>query len=201
MFAPWHLVTLLHAAGWPRRTGLFRRETVDSLVADTLARVGLFHSGMAIGAFDVPLSCSLVAEIFSERTEWRHDFDELLRTQYSKGPDPLVNYGKSVPASLVGSNTYQAMLSFDFVSAVWEGVRNPDEVTSMLSHTAGSYLTSAREAIAAGMDMDAARLPSSAEEFYDLAREYVRAYEEVRGVLPSPPAGLIELAHSVRTPR
>ena len=199
MFSSWHFVTMLSSAGWPRRAGLLRREVVDSMVADTLAK-GLLDAGMAIGAFDIRLACALVAQLF-DRQEWGADFDELLRSKHIEGRDQLINYGETVPLSLIESNEFQSILAFDFVAAVWHGIRNPNDVAHALNELASQNRQTARRAIAAGMDVDPAALPDSAQGYFDLATGYIEAYEEARGPIPDAPVLLVDLAESVRGDR
>ena len=196
VFSSWHFVTLLSLAGWPRKVGLLRRKVVNSQVADTLAK-GLLDAGMAIGAFDIRLACALVAQLF-DRQEWEPDFDEILRSKYVKGRDQLLNYGETVPMSLIESSEFQSILAFDFVAAVWHGVRNPEDVTHTLNELAAQNRQWARRAIEAGMDIDPAHLPESAEAYFDLAKGHIEAYEEARGPIPDAPVLLVELAESVR---
>ena len=198
MFSSWTYVNMLSEAGWPRKAGLFRKEVVNSLVADSLAKV-LIDAGMAIGAMDVPLACSLVAEIFSEREAWGTDLDDTLRTQYAEGRDPLSGYGEEVPAKLISESVFQSILAFDFAAAVWHGTRNPEEVSRTLTVEAAAKRQSAGRAIAAGMDIDLQRLPASAEGYLDLANDLVSAYEAARGRIPLAPPQLIGLAGSVRS--
>ena len=197
MFASWTYINMLSAAGWPRRAGLFRREVVNSLVADSLAKV-LLDAGMAIGAQDVPLACSLIAETFSEREDWGVDLDETLQRQYLEGRDPLASYGEEVPAKLISSSAFQSIVAFDFAAALWHATCNPDEVSKALTANASGNRRTARRAIDAGMDVNPDQLPSSAEGYLDLARELVGAYEATRGPIPDAPAPLIRLAESVR---
>ena len=207
MFAAWYQLGLLAEMGWPRKQGLMRREVVSALAADTAA-TGLLHMGMAAGAFDVPLACSLVRELFSRdsHTPWS-EVHETLREQYTQGREPLVDtFGSEgddpsqvmVAADLLRDNLYQSVLAFDFAAAAWHGVTDRDDALVLLNGKVASHSETAREMVAAGLEMDTGALPSSAEDYCSALVDLVRRYEAERRPLPEPPSDLLALAYSVR---
>lgn len=71
MFGYTFVTTLMHEMGWPRRSGLLRRETYDVTLID-LATVQMIHWAAALGAGRSAIALQMIAEMVSART-WDGD--------------------------------------------------------------------------------------------------------------------------------
>ena len=212
-FPDWFFFGMLRAAGWPRKTGLRRREVVNAIIADGTADQ-LLGIGLIIGAGKPELGLALIGDGFidwSEEQAGRHiEFLEETLKISQPGPPKLdifpphlrdgdiEDFRANVWWRTLTSDTFRMRLNGEFLSSVWYGVLNSQEVKQDFDQELSGAREQARQAVRRGLDVDPETLPTSATEHLEQALSAIREFEGAVGPLSKPPGLLVEAAHRFR---
>ena len=203
IFGFYFVTQLLREAGWPRKQGILRGESYDTVMVDAAIAQSVDWGG-ALGAGRPRLSLQIIAEMFRDR--WDSDdapnvkmvIDELAgQDTWSAAASPRdavqppqlsARLGRSIrPEQLQDERLRAAMEQLVLEALLW-GLSNPDRFAAWyrayLTHME-SRTPTMREA---DLDVELSPLP----EFLASSEQIVRDYERDIGPLPSIPPRLLD---------
>jgi len=202
-FPCFYVYGMLGATGWPRRSGLLRRETVNAMVLRGVL-TNMMEWTAAFGATNPFRACQLFTSLFPAR-DWKEPLDgvfDFLSGWRSGHPDATVwnsLTSRHVPTqatnlawSWVKDDRQALAWSACCASAVWEGLTNPQGVHRAIERKNKEVEEHLPTLRAAGLKEASDSLPSPAEAGAALEK-ILDNYETSFGGLPKPPPQLLAL--------
>lgn len=189
-FPIWFYFGSLNHMGWPRKRGWLRRyEYVDSAIADSVANT-LLGIGETVGMAYPAHASALIADVYPGLRD-----TTILEEPALQEWEPFEPLGRRLLMDLLGSAEWAAVISGCFASAVWRGLRNPDDVEAYYET---DYLPTMHAvhvmAQSRGVDLPLPAYFDSLEGISDQALQTVRGFELLYGRLPDPDLFLLESA-------
>ena len=189
-FPVWFYFGSLNRMGWPRKRGLLRRyEYVEATVADSVANT-LLGVGETVGMAYPAHASTLIADVYPGLRD-----TSILEEPALRKWEPLERLGQRLRMDLLGSAAWAAVISGCFASAVWRGLRNPDDIktyyeTDYLPTMQAVHGMAQRQ----GVDLPLPDYFRSLEGIADQSLQTVRGFELLHGRLPDPDPFLLERA-------
>lgn len=210
IFGYYFVKSLLRAAGWPRKQGLFKREGYDTAIMDA-AIDQMVDWAASLGAGRPSLALRIIAEMFRDRN-WESDgapqirsFIGAARESWDSAPNAAprqvvqpIRLAKAFGASISTKDFQDARLRVALEQNVLEallwGLANPDRFATWYAGAAQRLQSSLNHMRSSGLAIDA--LPSMAE-FFDQSEEIIRNYERDIAPLPTIPEKLLSDARAL----
>ena len=197
-----YVTSLLHEMGWPRKSGLLRRETYDATLVD-MATKEMIHWAAALGAGRPAIALQMIAEMFSDRTWDGDDAPQISvvihgsREHWDARPDadpceiiepvPLAkHYARITPQQLQQADIRRYLEQYVLESCIW-GLANRDRFAKWYANHAKQFTSKMPLCQLAGL---AVETPPELSAFFDQSEQIVRDYEQKVGPLPAIPAKL-----------
>ena len=193
---------LMHEMGWPRKSGLLRREYYDAVLLDAATR-NMIEWAAALGAGRPKTALRMIAEMLPDRG-WNGDGAPMLSVALESfrdnwnanpeaGPHEIVqpasltkHYARVTPEQLREPVICNALEQYVLEACLW-GLANRDRFIRWYNEDAARRTNNAPTYLRLGLNIE---LPSDVNSFFDQCEELVHRFEQIVHPLPSVPAEL-----------
>lgn len=208
IFGFYFVSSLLGKAGWPRKQGIFRGESYDTLIVES-AIESMVEWGASLGAGRPRLALQMVAEMFHDRNWSSNDapdiktfIDSIQRTWSAAfspldavQPVPLAkHFGRSIGTNEFNGSRMRTILEKKLLPAVLWGLSNPRRFEIWYESHSKEHKSRLPLMGEAGLKID--KLPTLSQRF-EGSEQIIHDYEREIAPLPSIPVRLLDDAQAL----